>query len=161
MRPEVGFGPPSGSLDSLTLQCRLHKVEEYQTNVWLLNVREMQARRGPPRRGEGLMQGAEFPGKSRPIHAPGSLSTHQARSLVTYEWHLLVGAEVEVIQRGRIVRSGIVDDATADGTVAWVAQDGVEQRRLIDKADGYELWTGPTQIHAFPQPIHSDAPGRA
>ncbi|MGJ3190145.1 hypothetical protein [Paenarthrobacter sp. FR1] len=35
---------------------------------------------------------------------------------------------------------GIVDAVTIDDEILWLASDGVNQRRLISKADGFEVW---------------------
>lgn len=55
------------------------------------------------------------------------------------DWHLLVGAVVEVRRGGRVIRTGLVDDATSSGETIWIAADGFDSRTMIEKLDGYEL----------------------
>jgi transcription elongation GreA/GreB family factor len=55
------------------------------------------------------------------------------------DWKVLTGSEVEVRLHGRTVRRGTVDAATADSRLLWLAADGNESRRLIDKSEGYEV----------------------
>jgi hypothetical protein len=70
----------------------------------------------------------------------------ETKWVVADEWPRLVGTEVDIRRKGRLVRRGVVDNATLDGTMVWVAQHGVEERRLVDKSDGYELWIAPSDI---------------
>lgn len=66
-----------------------------------------------------------------------------------HEWEKLTGAEVEVRLNGTLYRRGRVEAATADGTIAWLAQDGLKGRTLIDKASGYEIRLAPPQLQAI------------
>lgn len=66
-----------------------------------------------------------------------------------YEWAKLPGTEVEVRLDGALYRRGRIDAATADGTIAWLAQDGPQERTLIDKASGYEIRLAPRQLQAI------------
>lgn len=65
--------------------------------------------------------------------------THQV-----HDWSDLRGATVEVRLEGTYLRTGCVEEATAE--MLWLAQDGVESRMLIDKFNGYELWIDPQQL---------------
>ncbi|MCI0142115.1 hypothetical protein KNN17_11045 [Arthrobacter bambusae] len=56
------------------------------------------------------------------------------------DWLPLVGEMVQIRISGRFVRTGVVDAVTIDDGILWLAADGVNQRRLISKADGYEVW---------------------
>lgn len=56
------------------------------------------------------------------------------------DWLPLVGETVQIRYNNRFVRAGIVDAVTTDDAILWLAADGVNQRRLIAKADGYEVW---------------------
>jgi hypothetical protein len=56
------------------------------------------------------------------------------------EWNLLIGAPVEIMRRGTLVRAGIVEDAMQDSSVLWVAADGVQGRELFSAGDNYEVW---------------------
>jgi hypothetical protein len=68
------------------------------------------------------------------INVPGT--THR-----TDEWQSLPGAMVEVRRRGEEYRSGVVEDAMPDASGIWLAADGALGRELIEKAEGYEIWT--------------------
>lgn len=56
------------------------------------------------------------------------------------DWLPLVGEAVQIRQYGQFVRTGIVDAVTGDDGILWLAADGVNQRRLISRADGFEVW---------------------
>ncbi|MDI3210868.1 hypothetical protein [Arthrobacter sp. AL12] len=60
------------------------------------------------------------------------------------DWARLIGATVEIRRRGDPVRTGLVDHATRDSNVLWLAQEGNSPRKMIDKAQGYEAWAGIT-----------------
>jgi hypothetical protein len=55
-------------------------------------------------------------------------------------WHQLVGSRVEVRRGGDVLDVGIVDDAMADGTLLWLAQEGAKNRRIIELAVGDGIW---------------------
>lgn len=64
-----------------------------------------------------------------------------AKTLCRFEeWHALAGAMVRVCRNGETIRTGVVDDVTSDGSVVWIAQQGVLGRTLVHKGEGYELW---------------------
>ncbi|MDI3239948.1 hypothetical protein QK292_00005 [Arthrobacter sp. AL08] len=56
------------------------------------------------------------------------------------DWAHLIGATVEIRRQGKTVRTGRVDHATKDSNILWLAQDGNNPRKMIDKAQGYEAW---------------------
>ncbi|BCW70724.1 hypothetical protein NicSoilB8_17680 [Arthrobacter sp. NicSoilB8] len=56
------------------------------------------------------------------------------------DWLPLVGETVQIRQYGQFLRTGMIDAVTIDDGILWLAADGVNQRRLISKADGYEVW---------------------
>jgi hypothetical protein len=62
------------------------------------------------------------------------------------EWHMLVGAAVEVRREGVFVRTGLVDDTTPSGDTAWIAADGIYHRIMIEKTAGYDLWITAEQL---------------
>jgi len=66
------------------------------------------------------------------------------------EWHLLIGALVEIRQHGLLLGMGLVDDATPSGDVAWIAADGINGRSMIEKVGGYELSIAPRQRRPGP-----------
>lgn len=73
---------------------------------------------------------------------PGSTS----RCYQFNEWHRLVGAIVDVKLDGEPYLSGMVDAATTDHSIAWIAQEGPIGRILIDKKSGHSIWIAPTQL---------------
>jgi hypothetical protein len=62
------------------------------------------------------------------------------------EWRTLRGAEVEIWHDGHLQRTGIIDEATEDSAIAWVAADAKEPRRLLECASGFELRICPEQL---------------
>jgi hypothetical protein len=38
------------------------------------------------------------------------------------------------------VASGVVDQAAEDGSVLWIAAEGISTRRIFDKQSGYQIW---------------------
>ncbi|GEB19927.1 hypothetical protein [Paenarthrobacter aurescens] len=63
-----------------------------------------------------------------------------ARGKRVTNWRLLVGHTVQIWQDNHILDQGTVEAVTADGTVLWLAQTGVIQRRLVMKERGTGLW---------------------
>lgn len=55
------------------------------------------------------------------------------------DWSRLPGAEVEIWIDGSQVRIGLIDDATDDSLIVWVAADGNNHRCLLEKGCGVEL----------------------
>ena len=51
-----------------------------------------------------------------------------------------MGFEVDMRLKGRVLRTGVVDAATADGSIVWLARQDVQERVLLAKDEGYELW---------------------
>lgn len=56
------------------------------------------------------------------------------------DWYRLPSAVVEVHRNGTFIRTGCVEAVTADLRMLWLSPHGVENRVLIDKLDGYEIW---------------------
>jgi hypothetical protein len=54
-------------------------------------------------------------------------------------WSQLVDDCVEVWLSGHHVCTGIVEEATADDGVLWIAAEGTRTRQLFDKLSGYEV----------------------
>ena len=73
-------------------------------------------------------------------------SVHGARAYVFDDWKRLPGAEVEVSQGSQFIRRGTVDAATEDSEIIWLAPNGVSERVMIDKTEGYKLWISPAQL---------------
>lgn len=62
------------------------------------------------------------------------------------DWSQLVSAFVEVRKDWQHLRYGYVDDAMADSSALWLAAYGLDDRVLISKAEGYEVWVEPRQL---------------
>ncbi|GGH96730.1 hypothetical protein ACFFGR_00560 [Arthrobacter liuii] len=56
------------------------------------------------------------------------------------DWSRLPGRSVEVRLRGEHVASGVVDQSAEDGSVLWIAAEGISTRRIFDKSSGYQIW---------------------
>lgn len=56
------------------------------------------------------------------------------------DWARLTGRTVEVWHLGQHVASGVVDQAAEDGSVLWIAAEGISTRRMFDKSSGYQIW---------------------
>ena len=56
------------------------------------------------------------------------------------DWARLAGRSVEVWLQGERVAAGVVDQAAADGSVLWIAAEGISTRRIFDKSSGYQIW---------------------
>ncbi|WP_345049568.1 hypothetical protein [Arthrobacter methylotrophus] len=59
----------------------------------------------------------------------------------TDQWQSLVGEIVVVWLNGELYRIGLVDDALPDASGLWLASEGAFQRKFIDVASGFEVWT--------------------
>jgi hypothetical protein len=55
------------------------------------------------------------------------------------DWTLLVGSQVAVHDRDRIVDTGTVEVVTGDGAILWLQQEGVALRRVVEKVPGRNL----------------------
>lgn len=72
--------------------------------------------------------------------AVGGGSMVEAKTEVAVDWQFLVGCEVDVRRGRRLLRTGAIDAATDDGNIVWLSRQGVHERRLLTRADGYDLW---------------------
>lgn len=62
------------------------------------------------------------------------------------DWHLLIGTVVEIRRYGLFLGTGLVDNATSSGNIAWIAAEGINSRTMIEKTGGYELSIAPTHL---------------
>lgn len=62
------------------------------------------------------------------------------------DWRRLRGAEVEIWLNDVLQRIGVIDEATEDSAIAWVAADLHGPRRLLERTRGFELRIGPEQL---------------
>jgi len=56
------------------------------------------------------------------------------------DWARLPGHAVEVWLQGEYIAAGVVEQATEDDSVLWIAGEGICTRRLFDKSSGYQVW---------------------
>ncbi|WP_320536125.1 hypothetical protein [Pseudarthrobacter sp. IC2-21] len=64
----------------------------------------------------------------------------EAKTQLVEDWQFLVGCEVDVCMGRQLLRTGVIDAATVDGGIVWISRQGVQERRLLTRADGYDLW---------------------
>ncbi|MDQ0801477.1 hypothetical protein QF050_003116 [Arthrobacter sp. SLBN-112] len=81
-------------------------------------------------------------------------TTEGTSPVLQQDWLLTKGTLVEARHRHHLARTGLVDDVTPDGSILWLAADGALTRHMIDKSDGYEIWSTYEKTHgATPQPL--------
>jgi hypothetical protein len=56
------------------------------------------------------------------------------------DWLPLRGEAVQIRNSGRVIREGIVDAVTLDGSILWITADGANQRQLVNVSEGDEVW---------------------
>lgn len=49
------------------------------------------------------------------------------------DWTALKGCDVQIWSGSTVIDNGTVDDATYDGEILWLKQDGATTRRLVQK----------------------------
>jgi hypothetical protein len=59
---------------------------------------------------------------------------------IQYDWLPAVGETVEIRRAGRTIRAGTVDAVAADGSLLWLATEGLHLRALFERSEGYEVW---------------------
>lgn len=57
-----------------------------------------------------------------------------------HSWIGLVGEWVLIRRSGRDIDEGFVDAVTEDDQILWLAQEGVDSRRLVTRAADIEVW---------------------
>lgn len=77
-------------------------------------------------------------GRQRP--QPGLAVDEAETPMRVQDWSRLQDMQVQITEDGHAVREGQVDMVAADGSVLWLAMDGVLGRQLILKSDGVEAW---------------------
>ncbi|MBT2523349.1 hypothetical protein [Arthrobacter sp. ISL-28] len=70
-----------------------------------------------------------------------SQSVSHAGMYRTDQWQSLTGETVEVRLDGEVYHAGLVDAAMPDASGLWIAPEGAFQRKFIDAACGFEIWT--------------------
>ncbi|NUT72885.1 hypothetical protein [Pseudarthrobacter sp. C4D7] len=88
-----------------------------------------QATHEAPRGAVALDAGQEAPDADVSKQLPG----------LRADWARLAGRRVEVWLQDECVASGVVDQAAEDGSVLWIAAQGISTRRIFDKSSGYQI----------------------
>ncbi|WP_051423076.1 hypothetical protein [Arthrobacter sp. MA-N2] len=57
------------------------------------------------------------------------------------DWQRSVGQYVEIRLGGLLVRTGTVEAVMPDDSLLWLAADGTDSRKMLSKADGYQVFT--------------------
>jgi len=58
------------------------------------------------------------------------------------DWAILRRGDAVELRRGdALIRRGTVEDLTPDSTMLWLSQHGAENREIIHREDGYEVWS--------------------
>lgn len=73
------------------------------------------------------------------VYQNSRIKTEAGRGL-REDWSQLSGRTVEVWRGCEYVGMGVVELASADDAVLWLAADGPQGRRLYDKRSGYQVW---------------------
>lgn len=55
------------------------------------------------------------------------------------KWNDLVGRQVQILQDGRTIRTGYVEEVTEAADALWIAADGIDRRALYEKAQGHTV----------------------
>jgi hypothetical protein len=64
-----------------------------------------------------------------------------ATSRLVNDWTSARGRTIEVWHAAFPTRIGVVEDVTPDGSILWLASEGPVTRCMIEKAEGYEIWS--------------------
>lgn len=73
------------------------------------------------------------------VYQGSPIKTEGGRGL-REDWSQLSGRTVEVWRGCEYIGMGVVELASADDTVLWLAADGNRTRRLYDKQSGFQVW---------------------
>lgn len=57
------------------------------------------------------------------------------------DWTRLVGKAVEIRQNHAVVRRGVVETVMPDGSVLWISPDGTNSREMVERAEGFQVWS--------------------
>ncbi|BCW35996.1 hypothetical protein StoSoilA2_20520 [Arthrobacter sp. StoSoilA2] len=57
-----------------------------------------------------------------------------------HDWQPVQGETVQIRNKGRVVREGMVDAVTLDDSILWLAAEGNTPRQMACKNDGDEVW---------------------
>lgn len=62
------------------------------------------------------------------------------------DWRRLPGAQVEIWHDGSFLGIRLVEAATEDSKIVWVAADANGPRKLLERTSGYVLKISPEQV---------------
>lgn len=74
-----------------------------------------------------------------PAERDGYSGTAGPKAQPQDEWTLLIGQTIEVLEHGRIIDTGRVEEVTSDGLILWLEMYGAKCRRLIEKGPVREV----------------------
>jgi hypothetical protein len=63
------------------------------------------------------------------------------------DWNLLINTRVEIRRHGRVIRTGIIEDAMPDSSTAWIAADSSGPRQMFEMAQGHQVWVTPEDLN--------------
>ncbi|WP_461175156.1 hypothetical protein M1D93_20735 (plasmid) [Arthrobacter sp. Z1-9] len=63
------------------------------------------------------------------------------------EWNKLINTRVEIRQNGRVIRTGIVEEAMPDSSALWIAADSHGPRQMFEMAQGHQAWVTPQDLN--------------
>ncbi|WP_217376398.1 hypothetical protein [Paenarthrobacter ureafaciens] len=84
-----------------------------------------------------------------------------AKTVLAEDWSCLSGFEVEIRRGKRVLRTAKVETTSPDGNLIWIARVGVNERRLILKSEGYDLWVTPNDDRRARRKSGKSTPGIA
>lgn len=82
------------------------------------------------------------------VRAPVETRAHAIQKVpptVNYlqrDWYPVIGESVELRRHDQPVRYGVIDAVTGDDAILWLAANGIHQRQLFTREDGYQVWIG-------------------
>ena len=64
---------------------------------------------------------------------------HNNDGTVQHDWVPARGRIVAIIHNDVLLRIGLVEEVTTDGSILWLAARGASTRIMIEKSEGYEI----------------------
>lgn len=66
------------------------------------------------------------------------------------DWKRSLGQRVEIRLNGRPVRTGTVEAVMPDDSILWIAAEGADSRKMLARADGFQVFTRYAWTHPEP-----------
>jgi hypothetical protein len=57
------------------------------------------------------------------------------------DWQRALGQYVEVRRHGEVIRTGTVVAVMPDSSLLWISADGVFPRQMVEKVEGYQIYS--------------------